>query len=104
MGYYTKYRLEIEPDDKEVIALVRISNENIRWAVDDSGATEERLTWYHWEEDMRKVSSEYPTFTFHLYGEGENNEDIWAATFRDGKAHIRRAEINILPFDEKELE
>lgn len=105
MGYQTAYQLEVEPEtDKYLIAVIRDSHDYLRMAIDDKGNTEECCKWYKWEEDMRKISSQYPDTLFHLYGEGKSNEDIWVATFKAEKAHIRRAEINIPPFDQKELE
>lgn len=103
MGYYTNYNLRMEPPNLELLDLIISGNEDMDIAMNRFGETQDSVKWYEWEEDMRKVSELYPDYLFHLSGEGENNDDIWEATFKAGKAHIRKAEINIPPFDEKEL-
>lgn len=99
MGYNTNYYLiNIKPYDEKIhkILLDEI-NRGYNPFVD-------RCKWYEWEEEMRAFSLKYPDHLFHIRGEGEENKDIWEATFKGGKAHIRYAEVKIAPFDEDLLE
>jgi hypothetical protein len=98
MGYNTDYSLSIEPYDED------IHNHLIESVNDGYDPFEEGCKWYEWEEEMRKFSTLHPEHLFHITGFGVENDDIWAATFKNGKAHIRQAEIKIPPFDESLLE
>jgi hypothetical protein len=98
MGYNTSYDLDIEPHDEGIHKIIL---EEIH---DGYNPFEDTCKWYEWEEEMRAFSLKYPNHLFHLHGEGEGSGDIWDATFKNGKAHIRQAEIHIYPFDENELE
>jgi hypothetical protein len=98
MGYNTAYDLSIEPYDEGVhkILLDKVNR--------GYNPFEDTCKWYEWEEEMRAFSIMYPDYLFHLHGYGEGEGDIWAATFKAGKAHIRYAEIIIDPFEEDKLE
>lgn len=98
MGYYTSYTLEMEPYSEV------IHQELLREVNEGYDPFEDISKWYDWEEDMRKFSAKFPNHLFHLHGTGDENEDIWTATFKAGKAHIRRATIDIDPYDESKLE
>lgn len=98
MGYNTTYDLSIEPYDEGVH---RILLDEVNKGYNPF---EDPCKWYEWEEDLRLISLKFPDHYFHLHGHGEEEGDIWAATFKDGKAHIRNAEIIIAPFEEDKLE
>jgi hypothetical protein len=98
MGYNTDYSLNMEPFDEDIFKLI-LDDIN-----EGYNPFEDPCKWYEWEEDMRRVSSYYPTFLFHLRGQGDENDDIWEATFKNGKAHIRNAQIIVAPFEEDKLE
>lgn len=110
MGYYTWFKLEAEPPEGEdpVEFLKKVWDEEgedseLQWAVEPDGSSRESTKWYEWQEDMRKLSLKWPGATFHLSWEGEAQGDQGEATFRDGKAHIREAQVIIEPFDETKL-
>lgn len=42
--------------------------------------------WYQHDDDMFKLSKAVPSLTFHLYGRGEDDFDIWKSTYKDGKS------------------
>lgn len=109
MGYCTSYSLYIDddPNCEKLQAVLEKEGEeaDICYAVDEDGNTaSSEARWYDWERDMRRISSLWPNFVFHLSGVGEESDDQWEATFRDGKAHIRRCQILIDPYDEACLE
>lgn len=107
MGYNTTYRMYIDDDEnhEKIQAVLDLEDEEseIKFVLDDDGSSLQEGKWYSWESDMRRISTLWPNFTFHLQGTGDQNDDIWAATFRCGKAHIRQAEIKIPEFDESQL-
>lgn len=107
MGYYTYHSLTIEPDDDDLLRQIITSESEeseIRYALEDDGRTSQSTKWYCHDNDMRKLSQKWPNVTFHLHGEGEENDDIWTATYRDGLCHHRRAQITIEDFDPQKLE
>lgn len=63
----------------------------------------ESMKWYEWEDDMRFFSKKFPTVLFTLNGEGEENDDMWKAYFKNGKMQFCKAKIAFDPFNEKEL-
>lgn len=115
MGYETMYSLEFNKIDKENKCVINeytredytIENEIAKKIViclnydeDDFGENpciEEVLSepykWYDWEDDMRKISLEYPDYIFTMYGEGEDRDDNWKACIYQGKIEIVKAEI-----------
>lgn len=102
--------MEIEPNTPGLIEAIQKEEEeaavfaDFSRAFDSNGRSEEPLKWYDWDEDMRRISSKYPTHLFHLHGAGEENGDIWSATFKNGLMHLRKARVIIDPFDEGKLE
>lgn len=49
--------------------------------------------WDDWYDDMRVVSTRFPSTVFILTGKGEGQLDMWKARFIDGKVEEVRAEI-----------
>lgn len=104
MGYHTYHELTIEPDDEELKRQIidgESSDSEVRnlWVYG-----EEPSKWYEHDEDMRELSKKWPNVTFHLHGEGEENDDIWTATYVNGLCHHRAAQIIIESFDPDKLE
>lgn len=108
MGYYTYYNLDVMNSEKftpeQLInaskALAKIMDEEsyadvdslpvgnpFLWLSDDS------MKWYEHDDDMIKLSKEFPEMTFRLFGEGEDHEDMWVAYYRDGRASTCYAHI-----------
>ena len=110
MGYNTQYELEIKNYDN--LNITEINKGEIRdklyeIIVNDiniSSPTYElelKLTndlvvdliykgfyngkWYTYKSDMKKLSSHFSGFVFILYGQGEDNNDIWEACFYNGR-------------------
>jgi hypothetical protein len=51
------------------------------------------VKWYDHGIDMTKLSEKYPTVKFELYGEGEEQGDIWKKIFLGGKMKYLLAEL-----------
>lgn len=133
MGYYTTFRLRVQPQWleiqkplKELITetqyLSEEEAESMKTVTIDVLKTveKERLhsypestlaamfsdtrKWYEWEQDMKIISKTYPEILFCLIGDGENNEDMWYAYFQKGKVQICTAIITYDEFDEAKLQ
>lgn len=64
---------------------------------------ESECKWYEHEEDMKKVSKEYPETIFVLEGDGEESGDIWKKYFMNGKMQSCKAIMTFENFDESKL-
>lgn len=100
MGYYTDFKLVINSDEDQDIdhheAISELYNEG--YYIWDEG-----LKWYDWEENMREYSQKYPHILFSLYGNGEENGDIWVAYILNGKVQYEELPKTFPPFDESKL-
>ena len=64
---------------------------------------EDECKWYDHEADMKALSMKYENVIFILYGEGEENGDMWTKYFLSGKMQIERAVISYGEFDKQKL-
>ena len=110
MGYQTHYTLNVsyEGSDKEnsYEEIQKVKDANI----DDWYGTIGELIeggleakWYDHEEDMRRISKQFPKILFVLEGHGEEDGDIWKAYFLEGKCQRCKAELRFPPFDATKL-
>lgn len=60
--------------------------------------------WYNHEEEIQRLSKEFPETLFYLHGEGEETGDIWDKYFLNGKIQKCYAKIVIPDFDITKLE
>ena len=98
MGYYTHYRLEMEPNNTE--AWVQIANsETFKNEVSfgSDGVCDEVVRWYEHEAHMVHLSKEYPEVLFTLHGEGEEPGNLWRKYFRNGRVQICKAQVHYDP-------
>lgn len=79
------------------------AHEEVGYALQSDGESNESCKWYEYEKDMRKLSEEIKNVLFTLHGEGEESGDIWNAYFLNGKMQKEKASIQILPFDKSKL-
>ena len=96
MGYYTTFELRAERDERFIgwdefervlDELQRISH----YVSDSSGdsAIFYDIKWYDHHEDLATLSLLYPDITFHLHGDGEEDDDYWETTYLNGRCHHR---------------
>jgi hypothetical protein len=106
MGYYTKFTLMVHKgnaDIKQVIIGGAGMDAYFDRAFDDEGDGEDPCTWDNHEETIKKVSKLFPETVLALYGEGEENGDIWYKYFLNGKMQYCPATISFEDFDETKL-
>jgi hypothetical protein len=63
----------------------------------------DQCKWYEHTEDMCRVSKKYPNVIFSLYGNGEENGDMWVEYFMNGKFQVEKASITYADFDPEKL-
>lgn len=103
MGYYTRHTMTISHNQDRIIKELREKYEEVAYAIDEDGSTYDVSKWYDSDEDMKKISLEYPDTLFTLEGEGANNEDMWKAYFLNGKMQICNAKITFDAYDPNKL-
>lgn len=76
MGYYTKYEIEILPENKEIR----------QYFIDNTGFVEDDTSkWYESEKDCITISSNNKGYLIVVTGKGENCGDIWKQAFLNGE-------------------
>jgi len=107
MSYHTDWRLDFDPGTAQMCPTCGVFGQfdyaSLIAAELDFDPFSQSCSWHSWEEDMRKFSKKYPEVLFTLYAEGEGQEDIWVAYFRNGLMHDGMAEIRLPDFDETKL-
>ena len=108
MGYYSYVNLNIEQSDvtmdqvAETVAEVSDDPDVEFWKTALSGNHE--VKWYEYDEDMKKVSRQYPEALFILSGEGEEDGDRWVGYYQNGKVQMESMPEWIpQPFDPDKL-
>lgn len=111
MGYCTDYSLEVKElgshTFKELDAAIEEMNsdlESIDWGGEHIWQNSSQpITWYDHEEDMGKLSRQFPDIIFALSGIGDSPEDMWKKYFLRGLIQRTRAKIIYDEFDEIKL-
>lgn len=119
MGYYTYYSLEVsgitrDKKGKLIFGDVpSVVQEDLEDEIDkldvfvggdiDYGWESEFIKWYDYEDDMLTLSHRFPDILFTLYGNGEDDEDMWCAYYYDGAVQNAPAVISYDKFDENKL-
>lgn len=122
MGYYTTYELSTKGNKYKISDIVSYMSEEYRsdsysynaFAYDfennindnfisDFELYGERCKWYEHDEDMIKLSLQFPETVFCLYGEGEESGDLWYKYYKNGKKQICEAKITFDEYDESQL-
>ena len=104
MSYYTSFNLSVEGGETQnIIKDLHSAYEVSKIALDINGNREDRTYWYNHEKDMTEFSKRYPKILFTLYGEGEDNKDMWREYFKNGKCHTIFANVSFDDFDESML-
>jgi len=113
MGYYTDYNLEVKVDPlkhsfEELDAAVQATNSYLESFIKINDADPTFVwgcsdTWHDHEEDMAKLSAQFPDLLFKLRGTGENSGDLWMKYFKGGLVQRAPAQITFDEFDEGKL-
>ena len=107
MGYYTYYSLEVHgiKNKEEHKALQNLIADNYYGLSTDNCDSydseayfpaSDETKWYEHEEDMIKISQQFPNMTFCLEGIGEDREDMWRKYFHNGVVDYCPAHISYL--------
>lgn len=88
MGYETRFIIKIDTYNEEDI-INRLSDVSGYYAEDNQIYGK----WYGHEEDLIKVSKEFPTALITVTGYGEDRGDIWQAYVLNGQYERVEAEI-----------
>lgn len=111
MGYYTYFTISVDTEDSELLDRINIamgedpdyfSFFERSWP-GETFTSVDGLKWYDYESDMKKFSLQFPDATFEVRGEGEENDDLWVAWFKNGKGYTQHAEIVWPEFDENKM-
>lgn len=93
MGYTTTFKLSsnANPDDYElrdkIVTALEKESKYDHWyfpSYEEGKIVNSDISWYSHMEDMVRLSMLFPTITFELEGEGEDQGDHWKAYFKDG--------------------
>lgn len=122
MGYYTYYDIEVfnKTDkfefnllsvmtqlDQELVQKLSEINSN-GYFNDESYFTEalqfDSIKWYDHDEDMIKLSKQYPDYVFKLSGQGEDPQVQWITYYYNGKKQYCPAIITYEEFDRSILD
>jgi hypothetical protein len=99
MGYYTTHELSIHSGDGYLFEYKEEIAEQIGF-----NPFQDSIKWYSCDNDMLEFSKKHPDITFCMYGEGEENKDIWYAYFKNGKMFKAKAVITFEEFTEDKLQ
>ena len=106
MGYYTQYNLDIykiigpKPslfpfkDLERTRASEHCGLEDIicqyleKYSYDCGSEFGGEFKWYYHDEDMRRISGQFPNLLFFLSGDGEASGDIWNKYYINGKVQF----------------
>ena len=116
MGYYSDFKLEIEGDESEISKI----KESMKSVVDNNdcksdlgfyeaatayieGDDKDSTKWYDYQEDLKRISEDYPTLLFKLYREGEECRDLEHSYNKNGMSQLCPAIITFEEYDESKL-
>lgn len=109
MGYQTRYSLTIEHQGSDPVSKLLEEARVLSVKIPNYCDIEELIAdgidckWYDHDEDMKKISADFPDILFKLEGEGEESGDIWKTYYKGGKAQHCRAKIVFPEFDPSKL-
>src|SRR5271167_3366834 len=95
MGYNTQFRLEIEPENPDLLTELAEGNDQMSGAI-----CGDSIKWYDHKDEMIALSKRFPDTLFTLYGDGEESRDLWVKYFKNGKMQSYEAEIIYPPVNE----
>ena len=122
MGYYTNFELNTKWNNypiNEIATYMKKKNQGSDWfypfeyeideilfdtsKLDFSFGWTEKAKWYDHDKEMIDLSKQFPKTVFCLYGEGEENEDIWYTYYKNGKQQYCPVKMTFDEYDESKL-
>lgn len=106
MGYYTDFELDYVtyPELDTVSWDIKRKIEKYLENQDLLNNLFNNCKWYEHDEDMGRLSLEFPDVLFTLLGYGEDRGDIWKAYYLNGKMQDTPAQIIFEEFSPELLE
>ena len=92
MSYNTNYTLEHDVPEADWPDVQDQFDAAGMGSVFDNGGLA-GFSWYEHEENLLRISTHFPEFTFTLTGIGETAGDMWKKRFQAGRVEEVRAEI-----------
>mgnify|MGYP003480903412 FL=1 len=104
MGYCTTFVISVEDGDPSEGEFDRISHmletyEDFEFWGDEWVASD--VKWYDYNDDMQRLSKEFPQFRFYVHGDGDDSDDLWEDHWQDGRYQHCCAEIP--PYDPTQM-
>lgn len=111
MGYNTKYNFDkIEPKvtKQQLLEITdffsnKLFNQSAKLNDDIDDFFEEEMKWYDFDKDLVELSLKFPNNIFVFSGNGEEQEDIWKAYFKNGKSFYPERIVTWEEFTEEKL-
>lgn len=105
MGYYTCFKVDMEPEEPKDLRKFLLSDEDKYYElIETLDGNYDSFKWYNHEEDMLEVSRAFPDTLFELHGEGEEPGDLWRKYFKNGKIQRCPAQITYEEYNESKLQ
>jgi hypothetical protein len=76
MGYYSRFKVTVDPENMTDAVIKRLS-EIAGYSAGSFGGSGESIKWYTCENDVQKVSAEFPLAVITVDVNGEDTGDIW---------------------------
>lgn len=107
MGYFTDYSLMWDSDKPEdgknisefISNLPYWNGEEFDYSTGEIYFGEAK--WYDYQKDLCALSKEFPNILFHMYGNGDDYDDLWEEHWQNGKYQHCHAEIP--PFNRSKM-
>lgn len=110
MGYYTHFSLSVvnqsDSAHQDFVAWIEQkpeTNGDQSW-YDFWTGNAGVMKWYGHHADMVRLSRQFPSLVFDLYGEGEESGNIWHKYYKNGKCQKCPVKMTFDPYDESKLE
>ncbi|MGG3890206.1 hypothetical protein [Metabacillus fastidiosus] len=103
MGYYTEHTLEILGGHYDILEEIVENDPDTFYGIDTNEEPLDSVKWYSHQEDMRKISKQYPDLVFKLSGNGEESGDMWIEYYKNGLMQNCHAKITFDEYDESKL-
>lgn len=76
MGYYTKFKISVEPSEMtdEVLAFLADASGYSAESIAGGGSS---IKWYNYEDHVLEASTRFPVAVITIDGDGEDAGDVW---------------------------
>jgi len=106
MGYCTTFVISVEDGDPSEGEFDRISHmletyEDFEFWGDEWVASD--VKWYDYNDDMHRLSKEFPQFRFYVHGDGDDSDDLWEDHWQDTEPTILHTQIVKFVFHQSTL-